>query len=147
VASKALERLDIGVCRTRRLAQVLEIAKGRRHGAGGPKLKWRLTGKDVPLQVLVPGKGLATVGAENHLGSKDKSKAGQRGRLRTMNGSEGFRLYGRRLPDLAVGGGSWTRDRSEPHVNGEKVMSVVAASKRGWMWLGCRGLRRRQGGL
>jgi hypothetical protein len=111
------------------------------------KAGWGLTGQNVPLQMLVSGKGLATVGTENHLGSKDKSKTGQRRRLRTMNGSEGFRLYGRRLPDLAVGGGSWARDGSEPHVNGEKVMSVVAASKRGWMWLGCRGLRRRQGEL
>ena len=72
MTSKALERLDIGVCLTRTLVDMLRVAKGTMGASvalvdqrGG----WGLTSKDVPFQVLVPGKGLATVGTENHFGN------------------------------------------------------------------------------
>jgi hypothetical protein len=156
MTSKALERLDIGICWTRTLAQMLRIAKGT---MGAPmalvdqRVRWRLTSKDVPFQMLVSGKGLTTVGAEDHFGNMAQDGDWTKKRLDKEDGcgqwmtDERVRLYGERYPDVAVGGGSWRRDRGEPHVNGEKVMSVVAASQLEWMWLGCRGLRRRQDGL
>jgi hypothetical protein len=38
------------------------------------KARWGLTGKDVPLQMLVSGKGLTAVGTENHFRSMETSR-------------------------------------------------------------------------